>query len=144
MFLIFCISLRSVGLNIYFCDTFFKYKKMAKKGYREMTIYFYYMIHVRIFLVPVHCPRDSWKVHQTDRFYTTDASTAKPHAHPRLSKLLFWKFYPLMETFSGKNLSKKMLYPAVNKIFRLLHSYTRISNIFSEISYDCQSRQVFS
>ena len=142
--MIFCISLRSVGLNIYFYDTLFKYKKMAKKGYREMTIYFYYGIHVRIFLVQIHCPRSSWKVRQTDRFYTTDASTAKPRAHPRLSKLLFWKFYPFMETFSGKNLSEKMLNHALNRIFRLLHSYTRISNIFCEISYDCQSRQVFS
>ena len=33
-----------------------------------------------------------------------------------------------METFSGKNLAEKMLYHALNRIFRLLHSYaTRIS-----------------
>ena len=60
------------------------------------------------------------------------------------SPSLFWKFYPFMETFSGKKLSEKMLYHALNRVFRLLHSYTRISNIFCKINYDGQSRQEFS
>ena len=47
-----------------------------------------------------------------------------------------------METFSGKNLSEEMLYHALTKIFRLLHSYTRISYILCEITYDCQACQV--
>ena len=50
----------------------------------------------------------------------------------------------LWKLFHGKKLSKRMLYHALNRIFRLLYSYTKISNIFCKINYDGQSRQVFS
>ena len=60
------------------------------------------------------------------------------------SPSLFWKFYRFMETFWPKKLSERMLYHAVNRDFRLLYSYTRISNISYKINYDGQSRQVFS
>ena len=56
----------------------------------------------------------------------------------------FWKFCPFMEAFSRKKLSERMLYHALNRVFRLLHSYTKISNIFCKINYDSQRRQVFS
>ena len=50
----------------------------------------------------------------------------------------------LWKLFHGKNFSERMLHHALNRIFRLLHSYTKISNIFCKINYDGQSRQVFS
>ena len=37
-----------------------------------------------------------------------------------------------------------MLCHALNRVFRLLHSYTKMSNIFCKINYNGQSRQVFS
>ena len=37
-----------------------------------------------------------------------------------------------------------MLCHALNRVFRLLHGYTKISNIFCKINYNDQSRQVFS
>ena len=36
-----------------------------------------------------------------------------------------------------------MLCHALNRVFRLFHSYTKISNIFCKINYNGQSRQVF-
>ena len=83
---------------------------------------------------------------QTDLFIKEDEFTLKPRAHPRLLKLFLRKkkFMEFMETFSGKNLSEEMLYHALTRIFRLPHSYIRISNILCEISYDCQACQVFS
>ena len=80
---------------------------------------------------------------QTDLILKEDASTTKPCAHPD-SPNLFWKFYPFLETFSRKRLSERMLYHTLNRIFRFLHSYTRISIIFCKINYVGQSRQVFS
>ena len=59
-----------------------------------------------------------------------DANTVKPRVHTRLLK----KFYPFIETISGKKLSERMLYHAFNRVFRLLHSYTRISNFFCKIN----------
>ena len=42
--LILYISVRLTGLNFYFYDTFFNYKKMVKKGYTGMKVFFYYEI----------------------------------------------------------------------------------------------------
>ena len=49
----------------------------------------------------------------------------------------------LWKLFHRKNFSERMLHHALNRVFRLLHSYTKISNIFSKINYDGQSRHVF-
>ena len=51
------ISLRLVGLNIYFYDVFFLFEKGFKKGYIEIMGFFYCEMHI--------------KVRQTYRFYTT-------------------------------------------------------------------------
>ena len=80
---------------------------------------------------------------ETDLILKEDASTAKPRAHPRLPKPLQNSTH-LWKLFHGKNVSSKILYHALNRVFRLLHSYTRISNNFCKISYDGQSRKVFS
>ena len=42
--LILYISVRLTGLNFYFYDAFFNYKKMVKKGYTGMKVFFYYEI----------------------------------------------------------------------------------------------------
>ena len=47
VFLMLCINLRLVGLNIYFYDAFFSYKNGSKKGYIEMRYYFYYEINMK-------------------------------------------------------------------------------------------------
>ena len=41
------ISLRLVGLNIYFYDVFFNYKMGSKKGYMEMEGFFYYGANIK-------------------------------------------------------------------------------------------------
>ena len=79
-----------------------------------------------------------------DLFIKEDTSTAKARTHLRLPKLFFENSTHLGKLFQEKKHSEKMLYHALNRIFRLLHSYTRTSNIFCKISYDCQSRHVFS
>ena len=56
-FLMLCISLRLVGLNIYFYNIFFLTIKMVQKGYIEMMGFFYCEIVL--------------KVRQTNLFYTT-------------------------------------------------------------------------
>ena len=56
----------------------------------------------------------------------------------------FSNFFLFMETFLWKKRSKRMMYHSLSRVFRLLHSYTRISNIFSKINYDGQSCHVFS
>ena len=80
---------------------------------------------------------------QTDLILKEDVSTAKSRAHPRLSRPHL-KILPLYGNFFTEKLSKRMLYHALNRVFRLLHSNTKISNIFYKINYDGQSRQVFS
>ena len=47
----------------------------------------------------------------------------------------FSNFFLFMETFLWKKLSKRMMYHSLSRVFRLLHSYTRISNIFCKINW---------
>ena len=79
---------------------------------------------------------------QTDLILKDDASTAKSLTHPRLPNPLL-KILPIDRNFSWKKLSEKMLCHALNRVFRLFHSYTKISNIFCKINYNGQSRRVF-
>ena len=80
---------------------------------------------------------------QTDLILKEAASRAKSCDHPRPPKPLL-KILPIYGNFFTEKISERMLYYALNRVFRLLHSYTKISNIFFKITYDGQSRQVFS
>ena len=80
----------------------------------------------------------NWPYSQRRYEYSqTSCSSQTPQA-------LFENSTHLWKLFVWKKLSERMLYHALNRVFRFLCSYTGISNIFCKMNYDGQSRQVFS